>query len=89
MVENCTIDSQIAAELLLTLTPGVGPRLRKALVAHFGSPDAVVKAAASDLRSVPGIGQKLSRGIVQARQTIDVAAELRDCEANEIGRAHV
>jgi DNA processing protein len=84
MVENCTIDSQIAAELLLTLTPGVGPRLRKALVAHFGSPDAVVKAAASDLRSVPGIGQKLSRGIVQARQTIDVAAELRDCEANGI-----
>jgi DNA processing protein len=84
MAESTTIDSQKAAELLLTLTPGVGPRLRKALVAHFGSPDAVVRAAASDLRSVPGIGQKLSRGIVEARQTIDVASELRDCEANGV-----
>jgi DNA processing protein len=68
-----------AAELLLALTPGIGPRLRKALLAHFGSADAVMTAAASDLRAVPGIGQKLSRSIVAARQEIDVQKELDDC----------
>jgi DNA processing protein len=73
-----------SAELLLALTPGIGPRLRKALVAHFGSADAVLSAAASDLRAVPGIGQKLSRSIVAARREIDVEAELRDCHEHHV-----
>jgi len=68
-----------SAELLLALTPGIGPRLRKALLVHFGSAEAVVNAAASDLRAVPGIGQKLSRSIVTARSEVDVETELRDC----------
>ncbi len=67
-----------SAELLLALTPGIGPRLRKSLVEHFGSTQAVMSAAASDLRAVPGIGQKLSRSIVAARREVDVEAELRD-----------
>jgi DNA processing protein len=73
-----------SAELLLALTPGIGPRLRKSLVAHFGSAEAVVNAAASDLRAVPGIGQKLSRCIVASRREIDVDAELRDCHENKV-----
>jgi DNA processing protein len=73
-----------SAELLLALTPGIGPRLRKTLMAHFGSADAVISAAASDLRAVPGIGQKLSRNIVVARQEIDVEKELEDCRANNV-----
>ena len=67
------------AELLLALTPGVGPRLRKALLDHFGSAQAVNAAAPSDLRAVPGIGQKVCRSIVQARRELDIAAELADC----------
>ena len=67
-----------SAELLLALTPGIGPRLRKTLVGHFGSAAAVINAAASDLRAVPGIGQKLSRSIVAARQEIDVETEKRN-----------
>jgi len=73
-----------AAELLLALTPGIGPRLRKALLAHFGSADAVINAAASDLRAVPGIGQKLSRSIVASRQEIDVQKELDDCRSGGV-----
>lgn len=73
-----------SAELLLALTSGVGPRLRRALVAHFGSAEAVMNAAASDLRDVPGIGQKLSRSIVAARGEFDVEAELRDCRDNNV-----
>jgi DNA processing protein len=72
------------AELLLALTPGIGPRLRKALIEHFGSAAAVMSAAVSDLRSVPGIGQKLSRGIVAARSEIDLESELRDCREHGV-----
>jgi DNA processing protein len=73
-----------SAELLLALTPGIGPRLRKALLAHFGTANAVMSAAASDLRAVPGIGQKLSRAIIASRQEIDVEKELDDCRANGV-----
>ena len=64
------------AELLLALTPGIGPRLRKSLLDHFGSAAAAVAATARELCDVQGIGQKLSRSIVETRQQIDVPAEL-------------
>jgi DNA processing protein len=79
-----TVADARSAELLLALTPGIGPRLRKALLAHFGSADAVMNAAASDLRSVPGIGHKLSRSLVAARREIDVEAELCDCREQNV-----
>jgi DNA processing protein len=74
-----------SAELLLALTPGIGPLLRKLLVEYFGSADAVLSAAASDLRAVPGIGQKLSRTILAARQSNDFVEEaLRECRENGV-----
>lgn len=83
-VASPEITGGISAELLLALTPGIGPRLRKALLDHFGSAEAVVRAAASDLRAVPGIGQKLSRSLVTARQELDIDAEIRDCRDNGV-----
>lgn len=68
-----------SAELTLALTTGIGPRLRKALLEHFGTAQAVLAAAPSDLRNVQGIGQKLCRSIVQARQEVDAARELAEC----------
>jgi len=76
--------NSLAAELILAFTPGVGPRLRKALVAHFGSAEAVLAAAASDLRAVPGIGQKLSRSLSMARREIDIEGALNDCREHNI-----
>jgi DNA processing protein len=73
-----------SAELLLALTPGIGPRLRKALLTRFGSAEAVLAAAPSDLREVPGIGQKLSRAIVAAKTEIDVQRELHSCRENGV-----
>jgi DNA processing protein len=70
-----TIDAD-AAELLLALTPGIGPRLRMALLERFGSAAAVSAATARELCDVDGIGHKLSRAIVEARRQIDVQAEL-------------
>ena len=75
---------EITAEVLLSLVPGVGPLTRKSLVAHFGSAQAVLAAAPSDLVAVRGVGTKLSRAISTARREIDVAAELALCRENGI-----
>jgi len=69
----------VAAEVLLSLVPGVGPRIRKTLLAHFGSAQAVLAAPPGNLREVPGIGAKISRAISTARREIDVEAELALC----------
>jgi DNA processing protein len=84
MAEPQSVFDGRSAELLLALTSGIGPRLRKSLLAHFGSAEAVMNAAASDLRAVAGIGHKLSRSLVTARGQIDIAAELRDCQENNV-----
>ncbi|HZN32839.1 MAG TPA: DNA-processing protein DprA, partial [Pirellulaceae bacterium] len=73
-----------AAELLLALTPGIGPRLRKSLLDHFGSAAAAVSASARELCDVPGIGRKLSENIVQERSRVDVRAELERCRASGV-----
>lgn len=61
----------------LALVPGVGPRLRKALVERFGSPAAVLAASKSELQSVDGIGPKIAAGIVDGRDSTDAEGELR------------
>ena len=78
------VAADIAAEVLLSLVPGVGPRTRKTLLAHFGSAQAVLAAAPSQLRETPGIGVKISRAISQARSQIDVATELDLCREHRI-----
>jgi excinuclease ABC subunit C len=46
---------------LLDELPGVGPSRKRALLAHFGSPDAVVGATREELQSVPGLPAKTGR----------------------------
>ena len=78
------VTADIAAEVLLSLVPGVGPRTRKTLLAHFGTAQAVLAAAPSQLRACAGIGVKISRAISQARGQIDVATELDLCREHRI-----
>ncbi len=63
--------------LQLALVAGVGPRLHKALRDRFGTATAVLDAAPSDLRSVEGIGPKLTERIAAARREIDAERGLR------------
>ena len=42
--------------ILLNLVPGLGPRLTKALLEKFHSPEAVINASAQDLAQVPHLG---------------------------------
>ena len=46
---------------LLDELPGVGPARKRALLAHFGSPEAVVAASSEELQAVPGLPPKLGR----------------------------
>jgi excinuclease ABC subunit C len=41
--------------------PGIGPSRKRALLAHFGSPDAVLAASKEELQSVPGLPPKIAR----------------------------
>jgi Fanconi anemia group M protein len=46
--------------------PGIGPRRARMLLAHFGSPAAIMCAPAEELARVPGIGKKSAQRIWQA-----------------------
>jgi excinuclease ABC subunit C len=48
-------------ESILDGLPGVGPTRKRALLKHFGSPDAVLAASREDLESVPGVPAKVGR----------------------------
>jgi DNA processing protein len=74
----------LISALTLAMVPGVGPITRQRLLEQFGTPDAVLSAAPSELRMVPRVGSKLCRAIVNARQEIDAAAEIELCRRSGI-----
>jgi len=65
--------------LRLSLVDGVGPRTRRVLLEHFGSSEAVLSAAPSELRSIQGVGPKLTQRIVAAREEVDVDGLVQVC----------
>ena len=48
--------------------PGVGPARKRALLAHFGSPEAVLAASREQLEAVPGLPGKVARELLRAAQ---------------------
>jgi excinuclease ABC subunit C len=52
-------DKAMTASVLDGL-PGIGPARKRALLAHFGSPDAVLKASREELEGVPGLPSKVA-----------------------------
>jgi excinuclease ABC subunit C len=46
---------------LLDELPGIGPARKRALIAHFGAPDAVLSASREELQAVPGLPAKVAR----------------------------
>jgi len=55
-------DRAITASILDEL-PGVGPARKRALLQHFGSPDAILGASREELEAVPGMPGKLAREV--------------------------
>ena len=54
---------------LLDELPGVGPARKRALLAHFGSPEAVLAASSEELQAVPGLPAKVGAGAARATCT--------------------
>jgi excinuclease ABC subunit C len=48
---------------LLDGLPGIGPSRKRALLTHFGSPEAVAAATGEELQAVPGLPAKVGRDI--------------------------
>jgi DNA processing protein len=82
--ESQAESTDLTAAVRLALVSGVGPRLWQALIARFGTPQAVLAAPPSALRDVPGIGPKLSQKIAAANNEIDADAEIALCRTNGI-----
>jgi DNA processing protein len=78
------LDDPVSAALCLALTPGIGPVNYRTLVAALGSPRSVLAASPEQLRTVPGIGAKLTRSLVTATQTVDISGELQRCREHSI-----
>jgi excinuclease ABC subunit C len=55
-------DRAMTASILDEL-PGVGPARKRALLKHFGSPDAILAASREELEAVPGMPGKLARDV--------------------------
>jgi DNA processing protein len=73
-----SFDPALVAAVRLAMVPGVGPATRRTLLEQFGSAEAVLAAAPSQLRDVPGVGPKLTQRIAAADE-IDVESQLRLC----------
>jgi excinuclease ABC subunit C len=50
-------------ESIMDELPGIGPARKRALLKHFGSPDAVLNASREALENVPGFPQKVARDL--------------------------
>ena len=53
-------DRAMTASVLDDL-PGVGPSRKRALLTHFGSPEAILAASREQLEAVPGLPGKTAR----------------------------
>jgi excinuclease ABC subunit C len=50
-------------ESIMDDLPGIGPSRKRALLQHFGSPEAVVAASREELEAVPGVPAKVAREV--------------------------
>ena len=69
-------ESEIRAWVTLTLVSGLGPKLTKALIDHFGSASAAVLATEAQLLQVPHIGEKTARQFADALREVNADAEI-------------
>ena len=73
----------LRASLLLSLTPGLGPRKIKTLTEHLGGAQAVWEAGAEALSRVEGVGPKLVGALLEARASTKFSDEIE----KELARA--
>ena len=77
-------------ELASTLLPGIGNKLSKTLISYCGSAEAVFNKPVSQLRKIPGIGERTIQVIQQNRDSALRSSEkiLLDCIGKKITVLH-
>jgi Fanconi anemia group M protein len=63
MRANKPKDLRVQAQFVVEGFPGIGPSAAKSLLNHFGTIDALLQADVTQLRMVPGIGEKTAKQI--------------------------
>ncbi|NLY98953.1 MAG: DNA-protecting protein DprA [Pirellulaceae bacterium] len=76
--ERCA-EAQLRHGLRLAMIPGIGPRIRQALLEKFSTAEGILSAPMDRLRQVAGVGPKLARAITMAGREIDVEGEIAVC----------
>ena len=77
-------DARLRAEVRLAAVEGVGPRLRLALLTHFGSAEAALAASAGDLAGVPGMTRKAAAALAAATDDRFAAGVLHLCRERDV-----
>jgi len=85
---NTSTDSAQLKEVIyqigITLIPGVGDKIAKALIAHCGGAEAVFREKKSLLEKIPGIGPKASENISRQKVLKRAEQELLFADNNNI-----
>ncbi len=74
--------------LILNMVDHVGPITVRRLSEKFGSPEAILEASSSDLKSVQGVGVKSAQAISAWRTTIAWEEELKQVEQSGMRLIH-
>ncbi len=70
-------EDEILARLALTFIDGVGPKMARVLLSHFGDARNIMSAPAKDLKSVGGMGEVRAKACKDATVLARAEAELR------------
>jgi DNA processing protein len=78
------LSPELRDHLALALVSGLGPKLTRAVLDHFGSPAAVLRATAPQLEAVPQVGATLARRFADAFRAADPSEEWRQIVAHGV-----
>jgi DNA processing protein len=82
------LDAETLAWLKLHLVPGLGPRTTHALLERFETAEKVLRCPASELSTVPHIGEKTARQLVEAFAKLDIEKEIALLERHQVHIIH-
>ncbi len=83
-----SFDSETLARLKLHLVPGLGPRTTQALLERFESAEKILRSPASELATVPHIGEKTAYQLVDAFAKLEIDKELVLLEKHQVHIVH-
>lgn len=80
-----SFNNEIFDLLRINSVPGLGPRLLQVLLAAFETPANILAARHNELLSVPGIGNKISKAILESSSNTEaIQKEIMECRERGI-----